>query len=71
MFTIFVMACAVAPTFASLVVFRTFAGIGASTPVSVIGGILADMYSSSRARGMVSTDVSKGTFEGCLRVSFL
>ncbi|KAK5164465.1 uncharacterized protein LTR77_009671 [Saxophila tyrrhenica] len=66
MFTIFVMACAVAPTFASLVVFRMFTGIGASTPVSVIGGILADMYSTSRARGMAITAFMAATTWGPL-----
>lgn len=51
-FSAFVMASALAPNFASLVIFRLFAGIGASTPVSVIGGIYADLYNTSRARGI-------------------
>jgi MFS family permease len=66
MFTIFVMACAVAQTFASLVVFRLLAGIGASTPVSVIGGIYADLYSTSRARGMAITAFMAATTWGPL-----
>ena len=55
MFTIFVMACALAPNFAGLVIFRLLAGIGASTPVSVIGGIYADLYATQRARGVAIT----------------
>ena len=54
-FTAFVMATALAPTFAVYVVFRLLAGIGASTPVSVIGGIYADLYSTPRARGFAIT----------------
>lgn len=66
MFTIFIMACALAPNFASLVVFRLFAGIGASTPVSVIGGIYADIYSTQRARGVAITAFMAGTTWGPL-----
>lgn len=52
MFTAFVLGCALAPTFAGLVVMRLLVGIGASTPVSVIGGIYADIYNTARGRGM-------------------
>ena len=52
MFTAFVLGCALAPSYAALVVFRFFAGVGASTPMSVIGGILADLYNTPRGRGM-------------------
>lgn len=65
-FTIFVMASALAPTFASLVVFRLFAGIGASTPVSVIGGIYADIYKDKRSRGLAMTAFMCGTTWGPL-----
>ena len=51
MFTAFILGCALAPSYAALIVFRLFAGIGASTPMSVIGGILADLYSTPQARG--------------------
>lgn len=50
-FTAFVLGCALAPTFGSLVVMRLIVGIGASTPISVIGGIYADIYNTSRGRG--------------------
>ena len=66
MFTCFVLACALAPNFASLIVFRLLAGIGASTPVSVIGGIYADLYSTKRARGVAITAFMAGTTWGPL-----
>ncbi|KAI1449015.1 major facilitator superfamily protein [Annulohypoxylon stygium] len=50
-YTIFTLACALAPTFAALVVFRLFAGVFASSPPAVTGGIYADIYSDPKARG--------------------
>lgn len=50
-FTAFILGCALAPTFPALVVMRLIVGIGASTPVSVIGGIYADIYDTPRGRG--------------------
>ena len=66
MFTAFVLACALAPNFASLIIFRLLAGIGASTPVSVIGGIYADLYNTPRARGVAITAFMAGTTWGPL-----
>lgn len=66
LFTAFVLACALAPTFASLVVFRLLAGIGASTPMSVIGGIYADIYKTPRARGIAINCFMAGTTWGPL-----
>jgi MFS family permease len=51
LFTIFTMACALAPNFAALLVFRLLTGITASSPISVTGGIYADIYSTPVARG--------------------
>lgn len=51
MFTAFVLGCALAPSFGGLVVMRLLVGIGASTPLSVIGGIYADIYNTPRGRG--------------------
>ena len=65
-FTAFVMACALAPNFASVIVFRLLAGIGASTPVSVIGGIYADIYNTKKARGLAMTAFMAGTTWGPL-----
>ncbi|KAI0883673.1 major facilitator superfamily protein [Annulohypoxylon maeteangense] len=50
-YTIFTLACALAPTFAALVVFRLFAGVFASSPPAVTGGIYADIYADPKARG--------------------
>lgn len=66
MFTIFIMACALAPNYASYIIFRMLVGIGASTPMSVIGGIYADIYSTSRARGIAITSFMAGTTWGPL-----
>lgn len=40
LYTAFTLGCALAPTFAGLIVMRLIAGIGASTPNSVVGGML-------------------------------
>lgn len=66
LFTAFVMASALSPNFAALVIFRLFAGIGASTPVSVIGGIYADLYNTARARGFAMSAFMAGTAWGPL-----
>ncbi|KAF2769356.1 MFS general substrate transporter [Teratosphaeria nubilosa] len=54
-FTAFTLGCALAPTYAGLVVFRLLVGISASTPISVIGGVYADIYNTRKARGLVIT----------------
>ncbi|EMC92190.1 hypothetical protein BAUCODRAFT_77741 [Baudoinia panamericana UAMH 10762] len=54
-FTAFTLGCALTPTFAGLIVMRFLVGIGASTPVSVVGGIYADIYNTRKARGLVIT----------------
>lgn len=51
MYTAFCLGCALAPDFASLVVFRLLAGIGASCPIAVVGGICADVFGSPTTRG--------------------
>ncbi|CAL3966669.1 unnamed protein product [Diplocarpon coronariae] len=43
-FTVFTMACALAPNYASLLVFRLLTGVNASSPISVVGGLYADIY---------------------------
>jgi multidrug resistance protein len=54
-FTAFTLGCALAPTFAGLIILRLLTGIGSSTPISVIGGIYADIYNTRKARGLVIT----------------
>jgi multidrug resistance protein len=49
----FTLGCALAPTFAGLVIMRLIAGIGASTPNSVIGGVYADLFSDIKLRGRI------------------
>jgi MFS family permease len=50
-FTIFTMACALAPTWSGLLVFRFLTGVAASSPIAVIGGIYADLYDNPVTRG--------------------
>ncbi|SCO88538.1 related to fluconazole resistance protein (FLU1) [Fusarium oxysporum] len=51
LFTIFTMACALAPTWPALLVFRFFCGAFASSPIAIVAGILADVYNDPRTRG--------------------
>jgi len=50
-FTIFTMACALSPNWAALLIFRLLTGINASSPISVIGGVYADIYDDPVTRG--------------------
>ncbi|KAH0073604.1 MFS general substrate transporter, partial [Aureobasidium melanogenum] len=47
--------CALANDFATLCALRLFVGIGASSPISVVGGIYADVYPDPVARGRALT----------------
>ncbi|OGM39531.1 hypothetical protein ABOM_011911 [Aspergillus bombycis] len=51
LFTIFTLACAIAPNWTALIIFRTLCGICASSPIAVTGGLFADVYRSPLARG--------------------
>ncbi|KAL2414693.1 Major facilitator superfamily multidrug transporter mdrA [Exophiala dermatitidis] len=50
--TIFTLACAVAPTWPALLFFRFVCGIGFSGPISIVGGLYADIYNDPRERGV-------------------
>lgn len=50
-FTLFTMACALAPNWSALLVFRFFCGAFASAPIAIVAGILADIYNDPRQRG--------------------
>ncbi|CAF9934741.1 MAG: hypothetical protein ALECFALPRED_006072 [Alectoria fallacina] len=50
-FTIFTMACAVAPTWPGLLVLRFLVGAFASGPITVVGGMFADIYDDPVSRG--------------------
>jgi multidrug resistance protein len=50
-YTAFALGCALAPSWAGLIVMRLLAGVGASTPISIIGGIYSDIWGTPKARG--------------------
>ncbi|OBS22816.1 hypothetical protein FPOA_09142 [Fusarium poae] len=54
-YTIFTLACALAPNWASMLVFRLMSGIFASAPTVVGGGMMADIYSDLTTRGRAFT----------------
>lgn len=51
LFTIFTMACALAPSFESFLIFRLITGMNASSPIALTGAIYADLYDDPVARG--------------------
>ncbi|KAI9051392.1 hypothetical protein LZ554_004439 [Drepanopeziza brunnea f. sp. 'monogermtubi'] len=65
-FTVFTMACALAPDYPSLLVFRLLTGINASSPVAVIGGVFADIYGDPVTRGRAMAIFMGGTCIGPL-----
>ena len=50
-YTIFTLACALAPSWPALLVFRFFVGLFISAPYTLAGGICADVYSDAAYRG--------------------
>lgn len=50
-FTMFTMACALARSFPSFLIFRLFSGISASGPMVISAGIFADIFGDPRSRG--------------------
>ncbi|KAI0384835.1 major facilitator superfamily transporter [Hypomontagnella monticulosa] len=51
MFMIWTLACALAPNWPAMLVFRFFVGTCASAPIAVVTGILADIFNDSVTRG--------------------
>lgn len=51
LYTAFTLGCALSPSWSGLIVMRFLVGTGASTPVSIIGGIYADIYKTPKSRG--------------------
>lgn len=51
LFTIFTLACAVAPNWPALLIFRLIVGINAACPISVVGGVYADILNDPVTRG--------------------
>lgn len=56
-FTCFTMACALAPNWPALLIFRLLCGINASSAIAVVGGLYADVFGDpvTRGRAMVSS----------------
>lgn len=50
-YLVFSMACALAPNFPALLVFRLLCGINAASPNAVLGGLYADIFESPQTRG--------------------
>ncbi|KAK2598013.1 hypothetical protein QQS21_005850 [Conoideocrella luteorostrata] len=50
-FSVFTLACAVAPNWESFLVFRMLCGAFASAPMAIVAGILADVFAEHRTRG--------------------
>lgn len=50
-FMLFTLGCAVSQSWESLLVLRYFAGVVASAPVVIVGGLLADVYDDPTERG--------------------
>ena len=51
LFTIFTLACALAPTWESFLLFRWIVGVNASSAIAVTGGLYADIYADPVMRG--------------------
>jgi MFS family permease len=54
-YTAFTLGCALAPSWAVLLFFRFAAGVFASAPLAVGGGVIADMYNDPSLRGRFLT----------------
>ena len=51
LYTVFMMASALAKSYPSLLIFRLLDGMAASAPIAVVGGIYADIEADHTARG--------------------
>lgn len=51
LFSLFTLACALAPSWNSFLVFRTFCGVCGGAPIAIVAGILADIFGDHRTRG--------------------
>jgi len=59
-FSIFNIAINFSPNFASYVIFRLLMGIAGSSPISVGGGVVADLYNNPQQRGVRAAHFRKG-----------
>lgn len=51
LYTVFMMASALAKSYLSLLIFRLLDGMAASAPIAIVGGIYADIEADPTARG--------------------
>ncbi|KUJ21533.1 MFS general substrate transporter [Mollisia scopiformis] len=65
-FTVWTLACALAPNFPAFLIFRVLTGISASSPITVIGGVYADIYNDPVTRGRAMAVFMGGTCVGPL-----
>lgn len=50
-YTVSILACALAPNWPAFLVFRFISGVGAAAPPAVLGGLFADLYPGTVNRG--------------------
>ena len=50
-YTLFTLACALAPDWPAFLIFRFIVGIGAAAPPTILGGLFADIYPGAVNRG--------------------
>ncbi|TVY75818.1 MFS transporter prlG, partial [Lachnellula suecica] len=65
-YTAFTLACAVSPNWTALLIFRLLAGVNASSPIAVVGGVYADVYGDPVTRGRAMAVFMGGTVVGPL-----
>ncbi|KAG4034582.1 hypothetical protein MFRU_003g05390 [Monilinia fructicola] len=63
-YTVFTLGCALTPTWGGLLAFRILAGVNASSPISVCGGVFADIYKDPVTRGRAMAIFSGATCVG-------
>ncbi|KAL1962404.1 hypothetical protein VTN77DRAFT_9743 [Rasamsonia byssochlamydoides] len=51
LFNVFSLACALAPSFSALLVFRLLNGMAAAAPIAIVSGMFADIYNDPTERG--------------------
>ena len=50
-YTLFTMACALAPNWPAFLAFRLLCGVNASSPIAIVGGLYADIFAEPVIRG--------------------
>ncbi|PGH28240.1 hypothetical protein AJ80_00131 [Polytolypa hystricis UAMH7299] len=70
-FMCFTLGCALCQNWESLLVFRLFIGIMGSAPISIVGGVFADIFDNPRERGVVMSYFMAATTVGPLVGPFL